>query len=456
MSENINSNAPSSVKTNIVFAISELATNPIATLLMAFLVYFYTDVVGVNPGIVGSILLVSRFLDGVSDLIGGNIVDHTHTKAGSARPWYLRLAIPMALSYILLFTVPNCGTAGKVAYIFISYNLASTVVYTMFNAAMAAFPVFLTKNRESRSIMSTMRLFVACATQLFLMTFALKFVEALGGGQSGWIKLAAILGGVAAVVMVFIYLNTRELSTGDDEEKEDVPFLTAVKALLRNKYWFILLGAFFLGVIVQVCTLTDGVYYAKYVLNDIDMQANISLYFLVPNLIVMVFLPACFKKGISKRNLCILGAVLLLVGTVIGVAVPRGMGFIVGLALRGAGYAMNAVCQTAMVIETIVYGEWKTGYNIPGVTVTATCAAQKLGSGIGAALLGMTLAFFGYDGMAEVQPPAAISAVNFIYMIVPAILSVVWIILFKFYKLDEDYPKYVKELEERHARKANG
>ena len=454
MSENYNSNAPSSTKTNVLFAMSELATNPIATLLMAFLVYFYTDIIGMNPAIVGTILLVSKCMDGISDLIGGNIVDHTHTKAGSARPWYLRLAIPMVLAYIILFTVPNCGMAGKIAYIFISYNLSSTVIYTLFNAAMAAFPVFLTKNRESRSIMSTMRLFVACSAQILLMTFALRFVDMLGGGQSGWVKLAAILGVIAGLVMVFIYFNTKEISTGDEEEKENVPFMTAIKSLLKNKYWFMLLAAFFLGVIIQVCTLTDGIYYAKYVMNDINMQANLTMYFLIPNLIAMLFLPACFQKGFSKRNLCIVGAALLLIGTIIGVVFPSGLGFIIGLAVRGFGYAMNASCQTAMVYDIVVYGEWKTGYSVPGMTATATCAAQKLGSGIGAALLGVTLAFFGYNGMAEVQPAAAISAINVIYMIVPAVLSIVWIVLFIFYKLDEDYPKYVKELEERHAQKA--
>lgn len=454
MSQNNNSYAPSSLKTNCIFAMSELANNPIATLLAVFLVYFYTDILGVNPAIVGTILLVSKCMDGISDLIAGNIVDHTHTKAGTARPWYLRLAIPVALAYIILFTVPNCGTAGKIAYIFISYNLSSTVIYTMVNAAIAAFPVFLTKNRESRSIMSTMRMFIACAAQMILTMFGLQFVEMLGGGQSGWIKLSTILGVLSGLVMVFIYFNTKEISTGDEEEQENVPFLTAVKALLHNKYWFIILAAFFVNVIIALCTLTVGVYYAKYVMQDINMQANLAMYFLLPGLVVMLFLPSLFKKNISKKNLCIFGAVLLLIGSISGLVFPTGVGFTIGLCLRGAGYAFNQVCQTAMTIETVVYGEWKTGYNMPGVTLTATCAAQKLGNGVGAALLGAVLAFFGYDGLAAVQTPQAISAIYVIYMIVPAVLAVVWIILLQFYKLDKDYPKYVKELEERHAQKA--
>ena len=453
-----NANAPTTLKTNLLYALSSVAENPLFTLMMGFLTFFYTDTIGINPAIVGTILMVSRFMDGISDLIAGNIVDHTHTKYGQARPWFLRLMIPVAFAYVVLFTVPNCGTAGKIAYIFISYNLVSTVIYTMFKAAQAVYPTFLTKNRVSRSIMSTMYLFGACAAQMILMMFGIRFVEALGGGQSGWIKFAAILGAIAGAIMLIIFLFTKEMNDGEEEVKqqENVPFKTAILSLLKNKYWFILLATFFAGVIIQVCTLTDGVYYAKYVLNDLGMQTNLTLYFLFPNLVIMLFLPGLYKKGISKKKLCMIGAVLLLIGKGIGIAFPAGIGFIVGLAIRGVGYAMNACCQTAMVFETMVYGEWKTGYNVPGVTMTATGAAQKLGSGIGAALLGITLAKFGYDGMAEVQPAAAVGAINVIYMIVPAVLAVVWLILFYFYKLDEDYPRYVKELEERHAKEKTG
>lgn len=439
------------MKTNVVFAMSEFATNPMATILMGFLVYFYTDVIGVNPAVVGSILLVSRFMDGISDLIAGNIVDRTKSKAGTCRPWYLRMAIPVALAYVILFTVPDWGPAGKAAYIFISYNLTSTVVYTLFNAAMAAFPAFLTQNRASRSIMSTMRLFVACSTQIVLMMFGLRWVDALGGGKSGWIKFALILGVIAACVMVFIYANTKEAVTENTEKKETVPFLTGLKALVQNKYWFILVFTFFLGVIIQVCTLTDGVYYAKYVLNDLNMQANLTLYFLVPNLIPMLILPTLFKKGYSKKRLCIFGALMLLIGTIIGIAFPAGAGFAVGLAIRGFGYGLNACCQTAMVFEAAVYGEWKTNVSIPSMTQTATAAAQKLGSGIGAALLGFVMAWAGYDGMAAAQPASAVRAINVIYMIVPAVIAVIWMVCFYFYKLDDEYPRYVRELEERRA-----
>lgn len=125
----------------------------------------------------------------------------------------------------------------------------------------------------------------------------------LGGGQTGWIKFAALLGPLAAVVLIGIYLSTKEQSDGDEEtSQENVPFVTAIKALLHNKYWFILLISYFIGVIVQVCTLTVGVYYAKYVLNDIDMQANLTLYFWFQIFLLCCFCPPAIKRVYLRKN----------------------------------------------------------------------------------------------------------------------------------------------------------
>ncbi|WP_347222852.1 hypothetical protein, partial [Bacteroides congonensis] len=99
-------------------------------------------------------------------------------------------------------------------------------------------------------------------------------VEMLGGGQSGWIKASVILGTISALLLVFIYYNTEEVSTGDEKEVNDIPLMTAIKALMHNKYWFLTLLLYFIGMLIQVATMTVGVYYAKYVLMDINLQAN--------------------------------------------------------------------------------------------------------------------------------------------------------------------------------------
>ena len=107
---------PIPVRNQLIYSLSELGSNPIYTITLSFLTFFYTDVMGINAGVVGIVILISRVFDGFSDIWAGNLIDHTHAKSGSARPWLLWTAVPLALSYVALFTVPNWSEAGKVIY----------------------------------------------------------------------------------------------------------------------------------------------------------------------------------------------------------------------------------------------------------------------------------------------------------------------------------------------------
>lgn len=286
----------------VSYGITEIACNPMYTIFCSFLVFFYTDVIGVNAAAVGTIILISRIFDGFSDIIAGNIVEHTHAKSGSARPWILRIAIPLGISYIAMFTVPDCGEWGKLIYIFVSYNVIQSVVYTMANAAMSALPTYMTNDRNSRSSCYAVRLFIAAATQTVLSLKFMNIIDALGGGQRAWIKLAAILGTIAAIVFAIVYMTTRETVTSGGENGEDVPLLVGLKALMHNKYWFSVLAMQFCCVLHQVTTLTVGVYYAKYILNDAKLVGNIIMYHHFPALVVMLLVPIALDKGASKRT----------------------------------------------------------------------------------------------------------------------------------------------------------
>ena len=123
---------------------SGLGNFPLFALMSSFLTYFYTNVIGLDPGIIGMILLISRLLDGVSDIIFGNIIDKTRTSKGVCRPWIFRCAFLIALAIVMLFTVPNGSTGLKLAYVFITYNLSSVVIYTISTTAVVSLPTYIT------------------------------------------------------------------------------------------------------------------------------------------------------------------------------------------------------------------------------------------------------------------------------------------------------------------------
>ena len=204
---------PIPMRRQLAYALNELASNPIYTISLSFLTFFYTDVLGMEVGLVGLIILVSKIFDGISDLWAGNLIDHTHTKSGSARPWVLRSAVLMAAAYVLLFAVPDCGTLGKAVYIFVTYNFAMTIAFTILNCAINALPVYMSNHSASRASAYSIRMIFAGLVQMIFSMLCLNIVDALGGGQRGWILMAAIFATISFVVCVLVYFGTRETVT---------------------------------------------------------------------------------------------------------------------------------------------------------------------------------------------------------------------------------------------------
>lgn len=443
-----------SLKQQFMYAFQEIGSNPIYTITLSFLTFFYTDVLGINAGIVGVIILVSKFMDGISDIWAGNLIDHTHTKQGSARPWILRSALLLALAYVFLFTVPNASLAGKIIYIFISYNFAMTIAFTLLNAAVNALPIYMTDDSKSRSSAYSIRMIFAGLVQAIFSLVFLNIVKAMGDDQAAWIKVSVILGMISFFACLVTYFGTREKNdvTEDAVEKE-VPLRTALSSLLHNKYWFMVLGVVVIIVFHQVATLTVGVYYAKYILFDATLAGNLILYHHAGGAVGMLAMPALLQKGISKKKAAVFGGILMVIGSVIAIVNCSGVFLIISLALRGCGFGIVNGVYYGMLADTVDYGEWKTGVRTLAVNTSVGTVGQKLGSGIGTAMIGFALSACGYNGLAKTQSAAAVGCIKSIFIVMPLILYILLLVLLHFYKLDDELPKIREDLECRHAQK---
>lgn len=442
---------PISVRKQLVYALSEFASNPIYTITLSFLTFFYTDVLGISAGVVGIVILSSRIFDGISDIWAGNVIDHTHVKSGSARPWLLWTALPMAFSYLLLFTVPQCNEIGRIVYIFVSYNFSMTLVYTFFNSSLNALPIYMTNDTKSRSSAYAIRLIVAGLIQAILSYLYMNVVDSMGGDQSAWIKFAAILGTISFIFCLITYAGTTEQVSPIRKQNTEVRFCDVLKSILHNKYWLIVLGIILILVLHQISTLTVGVYYAKYILHNEKLTGNLVLYHHMGGGIGMLVMPFLLQKGISKRNATLVGGFIMLAGSLISLICCDGMPLIVSLALRGCGFGVVNSTYYGMLADTVDYNEWKTGIRNPAVTTCAGTFAQKLGSGLGTAAFGLALSAVGYNGVAASQPAEAISCIRFMFLALPIVLYILLIIFTFMYTLDKDYPAIIKDLERRRS-----
>lgn len=438
------------MRQQLAYALSELASCPLYTIVFTFLTFFYTDVLGMNAGTVGIVILASKVFDGISDLWAGNLIDHTHTRNGSARPWILRAAIPLALSYVLLFTVPNLGNIGKILYIFVTYNFAMTVAFTINNCAINALPVYMSNDTTSRSSAYAVRTIFAGVVQMAVSMVFLNLVESFGGGQAGWIKVSGVLAAISLLFSLVVYFGTRERAVkADEEEVENVPFKTAIGSVLRNKYWFMVLAMILIIALHQVATLTVGVYYAKYILLDEKLAGNLVLYHHLGGAVGMLAMPFILRTGISKRSAVFAAGLCMVVGSLISVFRGDGVFLIASLALRGMGFGITNSLYYGMLADSVDYGEWKTGIRATAVTTSAASVGNKLGSGLGSALIGLALSAAGYDGLQAVQTASAVSCIRVVFVVLPLVLYVLLLVLMYFYKLDAQLPQIREELDRK-------
>ncbi len=184
MKNDMSSNAKLSFLERFGYGVGDYAANLVYSAISAFLLVYYTNVIGASAAAAASVIAVSKIFDGVSDLIMGYIVDHTDTKYGKARPWIARLCVPLAVCTVLMFSVP-ASFAGKaqIAYMFLTYNLVSTIFYTGVNVPYATLQGLMTTNQYERGLLGNFRNLLSTAGTMTINTVVLKMTEFFGGGD---------------------------------------------------------------------------------------------------------------------------------------------------------------------------------------------------------------------------------------------------------------------------------
>ena len=179
----------------------DVAGNVVYAFLSTFVMLYLTNTVGLNPGIVGTLIAVSKLFDGVTDIFFGSMIDKTKTKMGKAKPWMLYGYIGCAVTLIGVFAIPeSLGQTAQYAWFFIAYSLLNAVFYTANNIAYSALTALITKNSKERVEMGSYRFIFAFSTSLLIQSVTIKFVEIMGGGAAGW-RIVAIIYAIIGLII---------------------------------------------------------------------------------------------------------------------------------------------------------------------------------------------------------------------------------------------------------------
>lgn len=391
----------------------------------AFLLNYYTDTALIGAGAIATMFLVCRIFDGVTDLIMGGIVDKTSTRWGKARPWLIASAPLTLVGIVLLMNVPlGLGDSGKLVYAYVTYIFMNCIVYTIYGISNTALLPLMTHDSGESTMLAT---FSAVGNNLIGLIAGSAITPLVL--NFGWKISSVVLGAVACVLILFSALVNKEVDVEEDGAlKETLPMSQQLPAVLKNKYFWLLLLIGVFALLMNANAIGGQIFFCNEVLKNPMFMSALMVAGQLPGVIILFAMPAISKRW-SKQMFLLIGAVLLIVGFVItGIAGNNTTMIIVGTVVRslGAGPLLSAVF--ALVPDVVDYGYWKFGVHSEGLISSAQSIGSKVGIGLGSAMTGWILAAVGYMPGTEASE-AVVNAIRFDYTWLGAILGVVIFII---------------------------
>lgn len=431
------------------YGVGDLGSNYCWTFVSSFVLIYCTNTLGISAGVIGVIMMLSKFLDGVSDVIMGRIIDKTKSKMGKARFWYAISAFPVALFTFLLFNIPGSFSENtQYVYIFIVYTLMGVVFYTMSNIAYSSMTALVTKNVQERVQLGSYRFIFAGIAVILLGTFTSDLVEFFGGGQHGWTIVSLIYSIICFVFLFIPVLAVKELSESElmedsaqSAKEEKIGFIKSVVLLFKNKYFLLVLLWYLVMYLASGITSGLGIYYTTYKLNNAGLLGTLSMVAMVPAIIVLLFVPQLTEK-FGIRRVGIWGAVF---GVATGILALFGgntefclVAVIIGLVGKAIGTAPMRGGVNALIAAADDYSVLKYGSRITGMMYSCSSVGLKVGTGFGTAATGILLELAKYDGTAEVQSAFTVNIINYGYILAVVIPSVITLIVLIFLNVEKE------------------
>lgn len=415
-------------------------------LTSSFLSMYYTDSVYLSAAFMGTMMLVCRIFDGVSDLIMGTIVDKTRTRFGKARPWLLFLMLPLNICVFLMFRVPaGFSESGKNIYALITYFLVTVVLYTGINIAYQSLLPRFSLSVQDRNVTNVIRTAVDIIFTIIFSMVVPIIIEQNGGysSQVGWSKVALIFCAVSVISYLICFLGIKEKIPVDEGPKavENGKIREGLKVLLTSRYFYI--SAFTATTFAVVGGATGvNIYFARYILGNDALYSLMSVISFGPMMLALPFIPALFKK-FGKRKTMAVGLLIAVIGGSLNFINPYSAPLYFATAfVRSFAAAPLTASLLTLPGDVVDYNHWKHGVRLEGLTTSANSIGTKIGTGLGSAILGWLLAYSGYNATLAAQPQGAQNAIIFCAVGLPVIVMAVAFVLILFWNMD-DYQEQI-------------
>lgn len=457
----------------IGYGFGDMSSSMFWKIFSYYLPFFYSNIFGLSLAHAGTLLLVTKLYDAISDPVMGLIADRTSTRWGKYRPYLLWIALPFAIAGILAFYTPQTDNyTFKHIYAYATYILMMTV-YTAINVPYGAMLGVVTDDSREKSVFSSFRMFFAFIGSFISMGIfepLLRLRSSIMGtlpekwtiadsAPLDWTIALTVIGTICAILFFFTFAMTREhvteseMAKAEETHKEEKrnSIMEDLKALFCNAPWWLLLGG---GISLLLFNCIRGGAAAYYFADVLGVKAiyTLAIFLTVGEISqlvgVVVTVPISEKIGKKATFIAVLVAITVFAAAVAMLPeTPAGMWMLMAAQiLICIAIGISSPLLWSMFADVADYSEYKNGSASTGLIFSSSSMAQKFGAAFGSAIVLWVLMAFGYDNAKDaVQTPEALATIKALISWIPAVGSAVGVLIMAFYPLTDRKMSEIRE-----------
>ena len=456
--------APLPRRLRLFYGVGEFGQQFSLMSLSMFLLFFYTDVLKIDPAAAGVLLLIAKFWDAVNDPLMGMIIERSNGKHGKCRTFLLRWSVPAGVFFWLMFNAPDLSPTMKLVYAYVTY-FGQDLCYTATGLAYTTLMARITRDPIQRVALNQSRAFISMFTAIFVSSMTMGLVENVGNGD--YVVGFRVVMAVYALLLVLGYVGVFLLTRGYDkqdiptkEEKDEAASKAAqprmrigemLRLLLGNNLWrwFVITTLLYYG----TSSVTQGllIYYVRDYLGNPGLVGLASLASMISGFFAIILLKF-FAKKVGKVRASIMGLGIAFTCMLVRVISQDQFTplYLACLLVAGFGLSLFSSLIVPNIMDSIDYGEWKTGVRSDALVMSANSFGTKIGQGLGTASIAFMLDARGYDEMLEVQTQSCVNGIHWLATLLPLIIYAVLIVLMLvIYRYEKKMPAIRAELAER-------
>jgi GPH family glycoside/pentoside/hexuronide:cation symporter len=429
-----------SVTEKFGYGLGDMASNIVFQVVINFMLYFYTDVFGIGAAAVGTLMLVVRLFDAVTDPLMGGLADRTHTRWGRYRPYLVWIAIPYGILAVMAFTTPDLSDSGKLVYAYITYALLMTA-YTAINIPYSALGGVITADSQERASVQSWRFMLAMAGGALVTASTLPLVDFFGDGdrQKGFQMAVAVLAMIAVIAFFACFAMTRERESPVEKAQKQNIFGDFV-SLLKNDQWVLIAGITFVLLVAVAMRGATTPYYVEYYQGGDSKMITV---FMTAGMLAGIA-GAMFANWLSAHTCKVrvmkwatLGVIVFHLAVVF---VPRGQMMLALVLMSVANFCHMILIPYlfSAVPDTVDYGLQRWGKGAMAMSFSGHLLALKIGIAVGGALTGWILAMTNYQPNIE-QSAEALNGIVFNLAVTQVIAGILILVCLYFYKLNREW-----------------